>query len=81
MVGSITWVINIDSNGEIVEIMQDNPAPNMLTSIMPVLTPQALILARHRIRRFIDQDDLIASVDRVTDGLAECLSLAESVLN
>ena len=31
-------------------------------------------------RRWIDNDDLLASIDRHGQGLAECLSLAESTL-
>ena len=27
MIGSITWIINTDDNREIMEAMQDNPAP------------------------------------------------------
>ena len=80
-IGSITWIINADGNGEIVEAMQDNPAPNVLALITPTLAPEAPILIPHRVRRSIDQDDLIASIDRVTNGLAMCLSLTESVLN
>ena len=45
------------------------------------MTPEAPISAPHWVRRSIDQDDLIASVDRVTNVLAECLSLAESILD
>ena len=69
-IGSITWIINADSNGEIKEAMQDNPASNMSVLITPVLGPKAQILVLHRVRRSIDQDDLIASIDRVTNGLA-----------
>ena len=63
------------------EAMQDNPAPNVSTLIMSALAPEAPILVRRPVRRSIDQDDLIASIDRVTNGLAKCLSLAASVLN
>ena len=77
----MTWVINTDGNGEIVETVQDNPTPNMLAPIMPALAPAAPTPAPHRARRSIDQDDLIASVDWVTNGLTKCLSLAESILN
>ena len=53
----------------------------MLAPITPALAPEAPILAPRRVRRSINQDDLIASVDRVTNVLAECLSLAESILD
>jgi hypothetical protein len=32
MVGSMTWVIGPDGNGEIVEAVQDHPAPSTPTS-------------------------------------------------
>ena len=63
------------------EAMQDNLAPNVLALITPVLAPEAPISVPRRVWRSIDQDDLIASVDRVTNGLAKCLSLVESDLN
>ena len=63
------------------EAMQDNPAPNVSTLITLALAPEAPISVPRRVRRSIDQDDLIASIDRVTNGLAMCLSLTESVLN
>ena len=81
MIGSMTWVINADDNGEIMETMQDNPVLNIMAPITPALTPKAPISAPLQARRSIDQDDLIASVDRVTNGLAECLSLTELVLD
>ena len=81
MIGSITWIINADSNGEIMEAIQDNPSLNVSVLIMPALALEAPISIPHRVRRSIDQDDLIAFVDRVTNGLAKCLSLMKSVLN
>jgi hypothetical protein len=81
MIGSMTWVINADGNKEIVETVQDNPTLNMLAPITSVLAPVALISAPRQARRSIDQDDLIASIDWVNKGLAECLSLTESVLD
>ena len=80
-IGSITWFIKANGNGEIMEAMQDNPALNMSTLITPALAPEAPIPVPRRVRRSIDQDDLITSVDRVTNGLAKCLSLMELVLN
>ena len=73
----MTWVISSDGNGEIMEAVQDHPAPIalMLAMTSPVLTP-------HRwIRRSISNDDLIASIDRVTDRLIECQLLVDSVLD
>ena len=67
-VGSMTWIIGLDGNGEIVEVVQDNLAP-----IAPTLAMTSPILMPHRwVRRSISNDDLIASIDRVIDYLAEC---------
>ena len=54
MIGSITWIINIDGNREIMEAMQDNLAPNVLALITPALAPEAPILVPYRVRRSID---------------------------
>ena len=77
MVESMTWVIDPDSNREIVEAVQDHPAPIALTLVMtsPVPAPCRWI------RRSISTDDLIASIDRVTDRLTECQLLVDSVLD
>ena len=37
MVGSMTWVIGPDGSGEIMEAVQDHPAPIMPTSTMTYL--------------------------------------------
>ena len=73
----MTWVIGPDGNREIVEAVQDHPAPITLTPAMisPVLAP------RRWIRRSINNDDLIASIDRVTDRLTEYQLLVDSVLD
>ena len=39
----ITWIINANGNGEIMEAIQDNPSLNVSALIMPVLAPEALI--------------------------------------
>ena len=36
-VGSMTWVISLDSNGEIVEVVQDHPMPIVPTPVMTSL--------------------------------------------
>ena len=67
-VGSMTWIIGPDGSGEIMEAGQDHP-----TSIVPTSTTTSLIpTSRHWVRRSISNDDLIASIDRVTDRLTEC---------
>jgi len=53
----------------------------MSTLITLALLLEAPIPIPRPVRRSIDQDDLIASIDRVTNGLAKCLSLAKLVLN
>jgi hypothetical protein len=76
-VGSMTWVIGPDGNGEIVEAAQDHPTP-----IAPTFATTSPIPApRHWVRRSIDNDDLIASIDRVTNRLAECQLLVDSILD
>jgi len=76
-VASMTWIIGPDSNGEIVEAVQDHPAPIALTlaTTSPIPTP------RRWVRRSISNDDLITSIDRVTDRLAECQLLMGLVLD
>ena len=76
-VGSMTYVIGADGVEEIVEALQNHPAPIVPTSTMtsPISVP------RRWVRRSISNDDLIASIDRVTDRLAECQLLVDSVLD
>ena len=75
-VGSMTWVIGPDGNGEIVEAVQDHHAP-----IAPTPATTSPIPAPHRwVTGSINNDDLIASIDRVTDRLAECQLLVDLVL-
>jgi hypothetical protein len=62
---------------EIVETVQNHPALIVPTATIASPTPAP----RRRVRRSIDNDDLIASIDWVTNGLVECLSLIESILD
>ena len=76
-VGSMTWIIGPDSNREIMEAVQDHPTPIALT-----LTTTSLIPTPHRwVWRSISNDDLIASIDRVTNCLVEWQLLVGSVLD
>ena len=75
-VGSMTWVIGANGVNEIVEAVQNHPAP-----IMPTSTTSLISVPRCWVRRSIDNDDLIASIDHVTDRLAECQLLVDSVLD
>jgi hypothetical protein len=76
-IGSMTWVIRIDVIEEIMEAVQ-----NHLALIMPTArTTSPTLVPRRWVRRSIDNDDLITSIDWVTNGLADCLSLTESILD
>ena len=67
-VGSMTWVIGPDGSREIMEVVQDHPAP-----IEPTPATTSLIPTPYRkVKRSINNDDLIASIDRVIDHLAKC---------
>jgi len=58
-------------------VVQDHPAP-----MAPTPATTSPIPAPHRwVRRSISSDDLIASIDRITDRLAECQLLVDSVLD
>ena len=73
----MTWVIGPDGNEEIVEVVQDHPAP-----IVPTPATTSLIPMPCRwVRRSISNDDLIATIDHVIDCLAECHLLVDSVLD
>ena len=75
-VGSMTWVIGPNVNGEIMEAVQDHPTPIAPTPATSPISPP-----RRWVRRSISNDDLIASIDRGTDCLAECQLLMGSVLD
>ena len=73
----MTCVVGPDGNGRIMEAAQDYPTPTAPTPAMTSLIP----VPHHWVRRSISNDDLIASIDRVTDRLAECQLLVDSVLD
>ena len=89
-VGSISWVINADGVGELLEPEQIGsapaiPAPATADPISePILrSPSATTrrpLPRYQ-RRQINNDDLIESIDRVGLKLADCLSITELALD
>ena len=70
-------MIGANNVEEIVETVQNHPAP-----IVPTTSMTSLIsVPRRWVRRSINQDDLIASIDRVIDHLAECQLLVDSILD
>ena len=73
----MTWVIGANGVEKIVEAVQNHPAPIVPTSTMTSL----ISVPRCWVRRSISNDDLIASINRVIDRLAECQLLVDSVLD
>ena len=89
-VGSISWVINADGVGELLEPVQirsapTTPAPATTDPILEPLPRSSSSTTRHSLpryqRRHINNDDLIESIDRVGLKLVDCLSIAESALD
>ena len=71
-VGSISWIINADGVGELIEPVQINSTPITLTPATadPILEPPPRLpssITRHPLpryqRRQINNNDLIASID------------------
>ena len=90
MVGSISWIINVDGLGELIEAVQIDSTPITPTPVSadpisepPLRSPSSIIhrLLPHNQRRQINNDDLIASIDQVGQKLADCLSIVESALD
>ena len=88
-VRSISWIINADRVGELLELVQIDsapiiPAPTTIDPISKPLPRSPSSTTRHPLphyqRRQINNDDLIESIDRVGLKLADCLSIAESAL-
>ena len=75
-IGFVTCVIGPDGNGRIMEVVQDHPTPIVPTPANDISDPTP----RHWVRRSINNNDLIASIDRVTDRLTECQLLVDLVL-
>ena len=90
MVGSISWIINADRVGELLEPVQIDfalliPAPATVDLILepPLRSPSSM--TRHPLpcyqRRLINNDDLNESIDRVGLKLTDCLSISELALD
>jgi len=86
---SISWVINADGDGEIIEPLlidsaSTTPAPAIADPISeppPRLSPPPTRRPLpHYLRKQINKDDLITSVDQVGQKLTNCLSIAELAL-
>ena len=89
-IGSISWIINVDGVGELLETVQINSAPiiRVPATVDPISelllrSPSSITrrpLPRYQ-RRQINNDDLIECIDRIGLKLADCLSIAESALD
>ena len=89
-VGSISWVINADGVGELLESEQigsapATPAPTTIDLISEA-TPRSLLATTRRPlpcyqRRPINNNDLIKSIDQVGLKLADCLSISKLALD
>ena len=89
MVGSISWIINADRVGELLEPVQIDSAPitpaPMTADPISEPPPRSSSPTTHHLlprypRKQISNDGLIASIDQVGQKLADCLSLMESAL-
>ena len=88
-VGSISWLIKDNGDGEIVEPVQNStasitPAPAPADPISELPPRSSSSATRRSLPRYprkqINNDDLIASIDQVNQKLSNCLSIAESTL-
>jgi hypothetical protein len=87
-IGTFTWTTGADSPAEVVEAVQAPPEPTESTSTtadsisgpvlgsLPPTTQRPL--PRYQGRR-LDNADLIKSINRVTTGLAETLTLVDLI--
>jgi hypothetical protein len=85
---TFTWTTGVDGPAEVVETVQAPPAPTESTSTttdsifgpvsgsLPLTTRRPL--PRYQGRR-LDNTDLIESINRVTTGLVETLTLVDSI--
>jgi hypothetical protein len=87
-IGTFIWTTSADGPAEVVEAVQAPPAPTKSTSTMadPILGLLSVSLPPTTRRplscyqgRRLDNTDLIESIDQVTTGLAEPLTLVDSI--
>ena len=85
MVRSISWVINADRDGEIIKPVQIDSTPttptpaiaDLISELLPrSSSPTTRRLLPRYLRKQVDNNDLIASIDQVSQKLVDCLSLA-----
>jgi hypothetical protein len=87
-IGTFTWTTSMDGSVEVMEAVQAPPAPTESTPAPADLILRLLLrlpslairrlLPRYQVR-WLDNSNLIESVDQVTVGLAETLTLVESI--
>jgi hypothetical protein len=87
-IGTFTWTSSVDGAVEVMEAVQAPPAPTESTPapadpILGLLSRSSspttrCLLPRYQGRR-LNNSDLIESIDWVTAGLAETLTLVESI--
>jgi hypothetical protein len=87
-IGTFTWTTGADGPAEVMEAVQASTAPTESTSIMadsisrPISgspPPTTRRLLPQYQGRCLDDTDLVESIDRVTTGLAETLTLVDSI--
>jgi hypothetical protein len=88
MIGTFTWTTGVDGPTEVVEVVQAPPTPTESTSTtMDSISGPVLGLSPPTTRRplpcyqgrRLDNTNLIESIDWVTTGLAETLTLVDSI--
>jgi hypothetical protein len=87
-IGMLTWTTGVDGTIKVMEAVQAPPAPTKSTPapahlISRLLLGSSSLVTRHPLPRNqgrqLDNSDLIETIDRVTIGLAETLTLVESI--
>jgi hypothetical protein len=88
MIGMFTWTTDADDPTKAMKAVQAPPVPTKSTLTMAdsILRPVSgsppsttrCLLPRYQGRR-LDNTDLVESIDRVTTGLAETLTLVDSI--
>jgi hypothetical protein len=87
-IGTFTWTTGVDGAIEVMEVVQAPSAPTKSTPALADLIPRLLsrssssatrrLLPRYQ-GRWLDNSDLIESIDRVTTSLVETLTLVDLI--